>query len=180
MAAALCAATEGLERKLAKSLKSLLGDIRRLERQFLREAQNAFGPDIYVTHFFLLSAGQRALALSRGFRQTLSSKKNFSCAAVLLRAQIDNAMRLNGLKLIEGGLENKMLQLMAEHLQFDKLKTTISGKRVRLTDKFLRQQLGCRVSVRLILSTNRRQISCICRSAPCGLPFQTSSTIPKP
>lgn len=43
---------------------------------------------------------RRTLAQSRGFRELITSR-NFPCAAAIVRLQIDTAMRINGLSLVD-------------------------------------------------------------------------------
>ncbi len=52
------------------------------------------GDNMYVADFFLIGVIKRAVSLSSGFRALIAAR-NFTCAASLLRMQIDTAMRLN-------------------------------------------------------------------------------------
>ncbi|MFN3548539.1 MAG: hypothetical protein ACK4U0_13700 [Mesorhizobium sp.] len=54
----------------------------------------------FVADFFVLGAAKRIMSISSGFR-ALMSVRNFTCAAALLRLQIDTAARLNALRYVE-------------------------------------------------------------------------------
>lgn len=127
---------------MTNPLKGRLKAIEKLEKAFIKKAAAHFDAgDMYLTHMFLLGATQRTLCQSRGFRRLIESK-NFPSATVLLRTQIDTAMRINALPLIDDR-ENSMKRLMASEIQFDRLMTTIDGgKRERLTDAYLRKRLS--------------------------------------
>ena len=128
-----------------KRLKDWLDTIWNLERQFIKEAAGkegfSAGP-MYLTHMFLLAAGQRTLSQSRGFRQKIKAK-NYPSATILLRTQIDTAMRIHALPLIQDR-EKSMKRLMANEVQFDRLTALEGGKQVRLSDAYLRRQLSAR------------------------------------
>ncbi|UCI21083.1 hypothetical protein FJ970_09075 [Mesorhizobium sp. B2-1-8] len=124
-----------------KTLKEWLGIIEKLEREFVKKANSHFTPgSMYLTHMFLLGAGQRTLSQSRGFRQMIKAR-NFPSATILLRTQIDTAMRIHGLPLIQDR-EESMKRMIAGQVQFDRLTTMENGKQVRLTDAYLRKHLS--------------------------------------
>jgi hypothetical protein len=83
---------------MPKTLKDRLDDIEQLEKELPVKAQ-AILPDgtVSLIDFFILGATQRTLSQSRGFR-TLIESRNFPSATVLLRTQIDTAMRINDLR----------------------------------------------------------------------------------
>ncbi len=105
------------------------------------------GTDLYVSDLFLLGAAKRTLSQSHGFRMMIEAK-NFPCAAILLRTQLDTAMRIYGLRFLPDP-ENQLAKLMSGERKFSQLNSsefTEKGKPKRLLDNFLRQKLGEEVS----------------------------------
>jgi hypothetical protein len=66
-------------------------------RQYFLEAMKA-DPTLYIADFVIYGALKRTLALSDGFRRHIR-ERNFTCAAALLRLQLDTALRLYAAKL---------------------------------------------------------------------------------
>ncbi|RUW22094.1 hypothetical protein [Mesorhizobium sp. M1E.F.Ca.ET.041.01.1.1] len=123
------------------TLKDHLTAIKRQEREFLKTATHDLtAGSMYLTHMFILGAAQRTLSQSLGFRKMIEGR-NFPSATILLRTQIDTAMRINALPLIQDR-ENSMKRLMANEVQFDRLTTLENGKQERLTDAYLRKHLS--------------------------------------
>lgn len=129
---------------MTERLKDRLEKIERLESELLTKAHQVFpSGSLYVTDMFLFGATQRTVAQSSGFRQLIKAR-NFASATILLRTQIDTAMRVNGLSLIVNR-EHDLGLLMAGKLKFNQLKTgkpKDGRKPERLTDAFLRTQLA--------------------------------------
>ncbi|MFD1982400.1 hypothetical protein ACFSOZ_06800 [Mesorhizobium newzealandense] len=126
---------------MTNPLKGRIKAIEKLEKEFIKKAAvHLDDGDMYLIHMFLLGAAQRTLCQSRGFRHLIESK-NFPSATVLLRTQIDTAMRMNALPLIQDR-ESSMKRLMANEVQFDRLTTMDGGKQERLTDAYLRKRLS--------------------------------------
>ena len=120
-------------------MATTLGDIETLERDLLGQVQDSLvNTGLTLVDIFLLAATSRSIAQSRGFLQLIESR-NAPSATVLLRAQIDTAMRINGLSLMED-VDSSLRKLIDGRAQFDRL-TTGSGKQ-RLTDAFLREKLA--------------------------------------
>lgn len=129
---------------MSKTLKDRLDAIEQLEKELPVKAQ-AILPDgaVSLVDFFILGATQRTLSQSRGFR-TLIESKNFPSATVLLRTQIDTAMRINGLTMLADP-EASMQRLFKGERTFDRLMSAVpasGGKPERLTDAFLKQKLA--------------------------------------
>jgi hypothetical protein len=129
---------------MPKTLKDRLDDIEQLEKELPVKAQ-AILPDgtVSLIDFFILGATQRTLSQSRGFR-TLIESRNFPSATVLLRTQIDTAMRINGLTMLADP-EASMKRLFNGERTFDRLMSAVpvlGGKPERLTDAFLKQKLA--------------------------------------
>ncbi len=97
----------------------------------LRQNESMYGSDL-----FLLGAMKRTLAQSSGFRELIAAK-NFPCAAAIVRLQIDTAMRINGLSLVND-IDAFCGELM-EGKRFNQIKDR-DGK--KLADFYLRQRLG--------------------------------------
>ena len=55
---------------------------------------------MFFVDWYVMGATQRTMAQSRGFR-TMIETRNFPGAAILLRTQIDTAMRINGLRYLD-------------------------------------------------------------------------------
>ena len=76
-----------------------LNKIEALEHELLSKASRLMseGGSVFIVDMFVLGGIKRAIALSNGFRLLMQSR-NFTCAASLLRMQIDTAARLYSLK----------------------------------------------------------------------------------
>lgn len=92
--------------------------------------------DITHADLFVLGAFRRTLAQASGFRSLLR-ERNFPCGAAILRLQLDTAMRVNGLTLLED--RNAACKLVLEGMPFNKLKDR-NGK--QLSDAYLRRCLS--------------------------------------
>jgi hypothetical protein len=81
---------------MAETLDEKLGKQERAERKLLQLFHPVIqsGDNMYVSDFFLIGVLKRAISLSSGFRALIAAR-NFTCAASLLRMQLDTAMRLN-------------------------------------------------------------------------------------
>lgn len=122
--------TSALERRLQK-IEALQKELRRKAAGTLRQ-----GDPMYVSDLFLLGALRRTFAQVQGFVDLIRAK-NFPCAAALLRLQIDTAMRVNGLSLVEN-IEDFCSELIGGK-KFNQMKDR-DGK--KLTDAYLRQRLS--------------------------------------
>jgi hypothetical protein len=129
---------------MPRTLENRLERIEKLEKELLEKAQKSLpSGHVYLTDMFLLGATQRTLAQSQGFRQLIESR-NFPSATILLRTQIDTAMRINELTLM-GDREGNLKRLMEGEVRFDQLTTgklKDGGKTERLSDAYLRKQLS--------------------------------------
>jgi hypothetical protein len=137
-----------LKARMQRSLRDRLDGIEKLESELTRKAQKSLpGGPMYRTDMFLMGAMQRTLAQSRGFRQLIEAR-NFPSATILLRTQVDTAMRVNGLSLMDN-LEENLQRLIEDKLNFNQLMSGLpknGGKRERLTDAYLRKQLSAKYS----------------------------------
>jgi len=126
------------------SLQQRLGAIEKLEAELVEKA-HAILPKgaINIVDFFILGATQRTLSQSTAFR-TLIETRNFPSATVLLRTQIDTAMRINGLRMM-ANLETDVQRIFKGERTFDRLMSNPAaggGKPERLTDAFLKKKLA--------------------------------------
>ncbi|WP_374618605.1 hypothetical protein [Devosia sp.] len=126
------------------SLQQRLAAIEKLEAELVEKA-HAILPKgaINIVDFFILGATQRTLSQSTAFR-TLIAARNFPSATVLLRTQIDTAMRINGLRMM-ANLETDVQRIFKGERTFDRLMSTPAaggGKPERLTDAFLKKKLA--------------------------------------
>jgi hypothetical protein len=109
-----------------------------LERWLVRKAAPLIQADSTLTHadFFVFGAFRRTLAQAMGFRM-LVEQRNFPCAAAILRVQIDTAMRLNALLLVDDYIET--CRQVLDGARFNRL-SDAAGK--RMTDGYLRGKLA--------------------------------------
>jgi hypothetical protein len=126
------------------SLQQRLGAIEKLEAELVEKA-HAILPKgaINIVDFFILGATQRTLSQSTAFR-TLIAARNFPSATILLRTQIDTAMRINGLRMM-ANLETDVQRIFKGERTFDRLMSNPAaggGKPERLTDAFLKKKLA--------------------------------------
>ena len=83
------------------NLVERLARIEKLEGELTSKAMPLLQPNaaIGTVDLYVMGAANRTLAQSRGFREMIQSR-NFPCAAILLRTQIDTAMRINGIRFL--------------------------------------------------------------------------------
>ncbi|MEY9181154.1 hypothetical protein [Bradyrhizobium sp. USDA 313] len=126
------------------TLKHRLESIAELEQELVAKAHEMLpNGAVNIVDLFILGSTQRTLSQSRGFR-TLIETKNFPSATILLRTQIDTAMRINGLTMM-GDIEADVQRLFKGERTFDRLMsgTPVGGGRPeRLTDAFLKRKLA--------------------------------------
>ena len=121
----------------APNLAARLARIDRLESELARKAAGLVGRGAQLGHadFFIFGALRRTLAQARGFRDLIVAR-NFPCAAAILRLQIDTAMRVNALSLVED--QDATCKAVLDGERFNRLKDA-SGR--KMSDAFLREQL---------------------------------------
>jgi hypothetical protein len=80
---------------MPETLEAKLAKIERGEQQILRMFQEYMQPgsDMYLSDFLMVGVVKRTVSLADGFR-TLTTARNFTCAAALVRMQLDTAFRL--------------------------------------------------------------------------------------
>ncbi|MTJ03092.1 MAG: hypothetical protein FH759_00175 [Sediminimonas qiaohouensis] len=121
-----------------------LDNLVKLEKELTRKAAKIIQPGapMYVVDWFVMGAAQRTLAQSRGFRSMIETR-NFPSAAILLRTQIDTAMRINGLRYLDKP-EDQLLEVFEGKKIFRDLSSwqkTQKGKSIRMHDTNLREWL---------------------------------------
>ncbi|MER8601227.1 hypothetical protein NKH09_25735 [Mesorhizobium sp. M1339] len=126
------------------TLTQRLSAIEKLETELVEKA-HAILPKgaVNVVDFFILGATQRTLSQSTAFR-TLIKARNFPSATVLLRTQIDTAMRINGLRMMSN-VDEDVQRIFKGERTFDRLMSrpvVPGGKAERLTDAFLKKKLA--------------------------------------
>lgn len=120
----------------------VLGDriqrIAQVEDELCRKAVVMMRAREDITHadLFVLGAFRRTLAQASGFRRLLQ-ERNFPCAAAILRLQLDTAMRINGLSLLDD--RNAACKAVLEGMPFNKL---LDRKGKQLSDAYLRKCLA--------------------------------------
>jgi hypothetical protein len=120
------------------TLDDRLGRIERLATELVGKLAGLVGKNTSLVHsdLFVIGAVRRTLAQSQGFRDLIKAK-NFPCAAAILRMQLDTAMRVNALRIVEE--RNQFCEEILKGKRFTSLKDS-SG--VKLTDAHLRKKLA--------------------------------------
>lgn len=123
------------------NLAARLQDIERIEQSLLEECRQLMSPrDMQLSDMFLLGAVKRSLALGLGFRQMIEAR-NFTCAAPILRLQLDTALRVSALALVDD--VEDFARAVVDGRLLNKLKTR-DGE--TLTDKLLVRKLNASFS----------------------------------
>jgi hypothetical protein len=126
------------------NLAERLTKIEALEAELPRKAAPIIQPGtgMYFVDWYVMGAAQRTMAQSRGFR-TMIETRNFPGAAILLRTQIDTAMRINGLRYLDRPEEqlSEVFQGEKTFRQLDSWETTEKGRPKKMQDVFLRAKL---------------------------------------
>lgn len=98
------------------------------------------GSPMFVVDLFVFGAVKRTLAQSSGFRKLIEAR-NFPSAAILLRTQIDTAMRVNGLQYLDRP-DEQLREVLSGQKTFRDLiswQKTAKGKPKKMHDAFLRE-----------------------------------------
>jgi hypothetical protein len=126
------------------NLSTHISKILKLEKELTQKAAQIIKPgaSMYVWDLFVMGAAQRTLAQSRGFRSMIETR-NFPSAAILLRTQIDTAMRVNGLRYLDKADDQLSEVFKGEKLFKDlsSCRKSVNDKPIRMQDKFLREWL---------------------------------------
>lgn len=125
-------------------LSARLSKLVELEKELSRKAAQILQPGgaMYVVDWFVMGAAQRTFAQSRGFRSMIETR-NFPSAAILLRTQIDTAMRINGLRYLDNP-EDQLFEVLKGEKSFRNLASwqkTEKGKSILMQDWRLRDWL---------------------------------------
>ena len=123
---------------LPKNLGDIPPIIRELEERFLQvfHLRMRTPSNIYLPHFLLWGAGNRSISQCRGFANMLN-ERNFSCAAAILRMQLDTVLRLCG-GIIYGNISEYTEKILAG----EKISSLKSSQGDRLHDRFLVDELS--------------------------------------
>ncbi|MBY3141834.1 hypothetical protein HFO65_29170 [Rhizobium laguerreae] len=115
-----------------------LAALEKLEGEILVKAQRMVpvGTSFTVVDNFILGAIKRTLSQSRAFRK-LVEDWNFASATVMVRTQLDTAMRINGIRFMQN-VENDVAQIFNGELTYRKLKAADGNK---MTDAYLKEKL---------------------------------------
>lgn len=115
-------------------MKNLINEKLLSLKQIEMEIQNIYhkslklNKDIYDFDFLMVTVADRTLKHSRGFR-TLLEDKNFSCAVILIRCQIDTIMRCYASRAYEGGVKDFIYKFLSSE-RIDLLKSK-DGEKMR-------------------------------------------------
>lgn len=120
------------------SLAMRLAAIESLEFEIIRKGHKGLeiASSISTGHFYAVGVLKRTLAQAAGFRMLIDAR-NFQSAAGLLRMQIDSAMRMNALALVEDS--KLLLDTWMDGKAINKLK---SSEGSQLSDAYLRKKLS--------------------------------------
>ncbi len=123
---------------MAESLDDKLAKIEGGERTLLQMCAHSMpaGGNMYHSDLFLLGVAKRTVALADGFRAQIAAR-NFICAATLLRAHLDTALRLSGATLVADPEAYADAVFSGE--QVDRRKDRDGN---RLTDSYLAKKLS--------------------------------------
>jgi hypothetical protein len=126
------------------TLADRLTKIRALEGELPRKAAPIIKPGtgMFFVDWYVMGATQRTMAQSRAFR-TMIETRNFPAAAILLRTQIDTAMRINGLRYSDRPEDQlrEVFQGAKNFRQLDSWETTEKDRAQKMHDSFLREKL---------------------------------------
>lgn len=119
-------------------LATRLARLDAFEAELVRKGAPLLGSVNALSHadFFVVGAARRTLAQARGFKQLIEAR-NFPCAAAILRMQIDTAMRINALFLVED--MSAACRSVLDGARFNTLRDRSGAK---LSDAHLRAKLA--------------------------------------
>lgn len=119
-------------------LATRLARLEAFEAELVRKGAPLLGSVNALSHadFFVVGAARRTLAQARGFKQLIEAR-NFPCAAAILRMQIDTAMRINALFLVED--MSAACRSVLDGARFNTLRDRTGAK---LSDAHLRAKLA--------------------------------------
>lgn len=120
------------------NLAGRLKRIEQLEDELIRKGAGIVGAGADLSHadFFIFGALRRTLAQARGFRDLINAR-NFPCAAAILRLQLDTAMRVNALSIVDD--VDATCRAVLDGEQFNRLKDRDGNK---LSDAHIRKKLA--------------------------------------
>ena len=122
------------------TLLDWLTEIEELEKDLPRKVARTIknGTDRSLVDLYVMSALKRTMSQSLGFR-TMIETRNFPVAAILVRTQIDTAMRINGLRYLDRPTE-QLKEVLGGTKTFRKLESsekTDKNKAKKMHDAFL-------------------------------------------
>lgn len=123
------------------NLADRLKRIEQLENELIRKGAGIVGAGADLSHadFFIFGALRRTLAQARGFRDLINAR-NFPCAAAILRLQLDTAMRVNALSIVDDVDDvDAACRAVLDGEQFNRLKDRDGN---RLSDAHIRKKLA--------------------------------------
>lgn len=120
------------------NLTDRLKRIEQLEDELVRKGASIVGAGADLSHadYFIFGALRRTLAQARGFRDLINAR-NFPCAAAILRLQLDTAMRVNALSIVDD--VDAACRSVLDGEQFNRLKDRDGNK---LSDAHIRKTLA--------------------------------------
>lgn len=120
------------------SLAETLAAIEQIEKKLVLNASGILTADrgMTVVDMFLLGAVKRTLSQSLAFRKLVEGW-NFTAAAVMVRTQLDTAMRINGIKFMQDS-EHDIREIFDARTTYRKLRS-VGGE--KMTDAYLKAKL---------------------------------------
>lgn len=120
------------------SLRDRIDQIEIFENELRRRVHESLSTHdaMYHADWFMIGALKRTFAQSKGFRDLIAAH-NFPCAAAILRMQLDTAMRLNALHLVDD--IDALCRAVLDGQRMSQLKDRSGNK---MSDFHLRKKLG--------------------------------------
>ncbi len=132
--------------KRQSELYDKLSKIEEQENDLLENGQRVSNHGLSMpapTLLYVLAAAKRTASQSRGFRELIEAR-NITPAAILLRAQLDTAIRINGLQYLDDR-EAQLSKFLQGSMKFNELvssEKTKKGKPQKMQDWYLRNKLN--------------------------------------
>lgn len=122
--------------ELELSVKPLLEELTDLNECAMEIAKALIGETLFKTDLYFCALLNKSVQLTDGFIE-LIGQRNLTCAGILLRANMDNCLRLFAMYISEN--PEQLVDCIIKGEKIDKLKDK-SGK--QLKDWYLKEQLG--------------------------------------
>lgn len=119
-----------------KEMSRCIAEINKMKKEAISLTADIISDTLYEEDFFFSSAVDRSVALMEGMKVMLEIR-NLTCIGVILRAQIDNCMRLFAVYIAAD--KNDLIKNFIEGNPINKLKDNLGRK---MTDALLKERLS--------------------------------------